>query len=115
MHPRRRVVYHWRVMAESKPAALHEAGATAFVAAAEGVKPHAKLIALLALGHLVIDLNQGSIPAVLPFLRNAHGLSYADAATIVLVGNLTSSFVKPLLRNPLSTSAPCGLRPTPER
>src|SRR5437762_1224512 len=96
MHPRRRVVYHWRVMAESKPAALHEAGATAFVAAAEGVKPHAKLIALLALGHLVIDLNQGSIPAVLPFLRNAHGLSYAEAATIVLVGNLTSSLIQPL-------------------
>src|SRR5881296_2509631 len=83
-------------MAESKPAALHEAGATAFVAAAEGVKPHAKLIALLALGHLVIDLNQGSIPAVLPFLRNAHGLSYAEAATIVLVGNLTSSLIQPL-------------------
>ena len=80
-------------MAESKPAALHEAGATAFVAAAEGVKPHAKLIALLALGHLVIDLNQGSIPAVLPLLRNAHGLSYAEAATIVLVGNLTSSLI----------------------
>src|SRR5438094_4431423 len=96
MHPRRRVVYHWRVMAESKPAALHEAGATTFVVAAEGVKPHVKLIALLALGHLVIDLNQGSIPAVLPFLRNAHGLSYAEAATIVLVGNLTSSLIQPL-------------------
>ena len=83
-------------MAESKPAALHEAGATTFVVAAEGVKPHVKLIALLALGHLVIDLNQGSIPAVLPFLRNAHGLSYAEAATIVLVGNLTSSLIQPL-------------------
>src|SRR3989442_10641424 len=96
MHPRRRVVYHWRVMAESKPAALHEAGATTFVVAAEGVKPHVTLIALLALGHLVIDLNQGSIPPVLPFLRNAHGLSYAEAATIVLVGNLTSSLIQPL-------------------
>src|SRR5256886_7079898 len=83
-------------MAESKPAALHEAGATTFVVAAEGVKPHVTLIALLALGHLVIDLNQGSIPAVLPFLRNAHGLSYAEAATIVLVGTLTSSLIQPV-------------------
>src|SRR3989442_310118 len=83
-------------MAEQKPAALHEAGATAFVVAAEGVKPHVKLIALLALGHLVIGLNQVWIPGVLPFLRNAHGLSYAQAATIVLLGNLTSSLIQPL-------------------
>ncbi|PYM31647.1 MAG: hypothetical protein DME15_16890 [Candidatus Rokuibacteriota bacterium] len=96
MRPRRRVVYHWPVMADSKPAALGEVAATSFVVAAERVKPHAKLIALLALGHLVIDLNQGAIPAVLPFLRSAHGLSYAQAATIVLVANLTSSLIQPL-------------------
>src|SRR5439155_285586 len=40
--------------------------------------------------------NQGAIPAVLPFLRSAHGLSYAQAATIVLVANLTSSLIQPL-------------------
>src|SRR6184192_2751561 len=96
MRPRRRVVYHWQVMADSKPAVLQGAAATSFVAAVERVKPHTKLIGLLAFGHLVIDLNQGSIPAVLPFLRNAHGLSYAEAATIVLVGNLTSSLIQPL-------------------
>src|SRR2546428_6747076 len=96
MRPRRRVVYHCQVMAESKPAALGQAATTPFVVAAERVKPHAKLIALLALGHLVIDLNQGSIPAVLPFLRNVHALSYAQAATIVLVGNLASSLIQPL-------------------
>jgi FSR family fosmidomycin resistance protein-like MFS transporter len=83
-------------MADSKPATLGEAAATPFVVAAERAKPHAKLIALLALGHLVIDLNQGAIPAVLPFLKNAHSLSYAQAATIVLVGNLTSSLIQPL-------------------
>jgi len=83
-------------MADSKPAALGEVAATSFVVAAERVKPHTKLIALLALGHLVIDLNQGAIPAVLPFLRSAHGLSYAQAATIVLVANLTSSLIQPL-------------------
>src|SRR5439155_781092 len=56
----------------------------------------AELRELLAFGQLVIDLNQGSIPAVLPFLRNAHGLSYAEAATIVLVGTLTSSLIQPV-------------------
>ncbi|MBI2159366.1 MAG: MFS transporter [Candidatus Rokubacteria bacterium] len=83
-------------MAESKPAALGETAATPLVETAERVRPHTKLIALLALGHLVIDLNQGSIPAVLPFLRTAHDLSYAQAAMIVLVANLTSSLIQPL-------------------
>src|SRR5438105_5978154 len=69
---------------------------TAFAERVDRVRPHTRLIALLALGHLVIDLNQGSIPALLPFLRTAHGLSYAEAAMIVLVGNLTSSLIQPL-------------------
>src|SRR5213080_504495 len=94
MRPRRRVVYHWRVMADSKPAALQETAAAPFVVATERVKPHAKLIALLALGHLVIDLNQGSIPALLPFLRTAHGLSYAEAAMIVLVGYVSDQIAR---------------------
>jgi len=83
-------------MAESKPAALGETAATPLIETAERVRPHTKLIALLALGHLVIDLNQGSIPAVLPFLRTAHELTYAQAAMIVLVANLTSSLIQPL-------------------
>src|SRR2546430_7592222 len=29
--------------------------------------------------HLVIDTNQGSLAAVLPFLKSVHGLSYAEA------------------------------------
>lgn len=82
-------------MADSKPAA-YESGTTAFLAAAERVRPHTRLIGLLALGHLVIDVTQGSLPAVLPFLRTAHGLSYVEAATIVLVANLTSSIIQPL-------------------
>src|SRR5947208_10857368 len=89
MRPPRRVVYHWHVMADSS-------AATAFAERLERVRPHTRLIALLALGHLVIDLNQGAIPAVLPFLRTAHGWSYAQAATIVLVGNLASSLIQPL-------------------
>lgn len=83
-------------MADSKPAAYSSAAATVFLPDTERVKPHTKLIALLALGHLVIDVNQGSLPAVLPFLKNAHGLTYAQAAMIVLVANLTSSVIQPL-------------------
>jgi FSR family fosmidomycin resistance protein-like MFS transporter len=83
-------------MADSKPVALDGAAASGFLAAAERVKPHTRLIGLLALGHLVIDVTQGSLPAVLPFLKQAHALSYAQAAMIVLAANLTSSIIQPL-------------------
>jgi len=90
------VVYHCLVMAESKPAAYDAVAAGAFVAAAERVKPHTQLIALLALGHFVIDVNQGSLPALLPFLKQHHALTYAQAAMILLAANLTSSIIQPL-------------------
>jgi FSR family fosmidomycin resistance protein-like MFS transporter len=83
-------------MADPEPVALAAPAATLRARGADTVKPHTKLIALLALGHCVIDVNQGSLPAVLPFLKAAHGLSYAQAATIVLVANLTSSVIQPV-------------------
>ena len=55
-----------------------------------------RLLGLLALGHLVIDTNQGALPAVLPFLRTALGLSYVATGTIVLMASVTSSLVQPL-------------------
>jgi FSR family fosmidomycin resistance protein-like MFS transporter len=82
-------------MADSEPAALHTA-ARDFLSVSDRVKPHTKLIALLALGHFVIDVNQGALPAVLPFLKQAHALSYAQAAMIVLAANVTSSIIQPL-------------------
>ncbi len=60
------------------------------------VRPNAKLIGLLALGHLVIDVNQGSLPAILPFLKTAHRLSYAEAGAVMLAANITSSIIQPL-------------------
>jgi len=85
-------------MAESEPAAVYHAPASAGIlaSAAEVVRPNTKLIALLSIGHFVVDLNQGSLPALLPFLKSAHGLSYAAVATIVLAGNVASSIVQPL-------------------
>jgi FSR family fosmidomycin resistance protein-like MFS transporter len=60
------------------------------------VRPNVPLLGLLALGHLVIDTNQGSLPAILPFLRAALGLSYTATGVIVLVANVTSSLIQPL-------------------
>jgi FSR family fosmidomycin resistance protein-like MFS transporter len=65
------------------------------VTRSDRVRPATRLIALLALGHLVTDVNQGSLPALLPFLKTAHGLSYAAVGSIVLAANLMSSLVQP--------------------
>jgi MFS transporter, FSR family, fosmidomycin resistance protein len=84
-------------MAESKPAVYEVTAApTLFSSLAERARPNVRLIALLSLGHFVVDLNQGALPALLPFLRAAHDLSYAAAGTIVLGANLTSSIIQPL-------------------
>ena len=84
-------------MADSEPAVYPAPLAPGLVAsAARGIRPNAKLIVLLSLGHFVVDLNQGSLPALLPFLKTAHQLSYAAVATIVLAANVASSIVQPL-------------------
>src|SRR2546429_583270 len=84
-------------MADSKPAVYSAPVAPGFVAStAQAIRPNAKLIALLSLGHFVVDLNQGSLPAFLPFLKTAHQLSYSAVATIVLAANVASSIVQPL-------------------
>jgi FSR family fosmidomycin resistance protein-like MFS transporter len=55
-----------------------------------------RLIGMLFLGHLFTDINQGALPAMLPFLIPAHNLSYAAAATIVFAANIASTVVQPL-------------------
>ena len=40
-------------------------------------------VGLLSVGHLATDINQGALPAMLPFFIAAHDLSYAAAAGIV--------------------------------
>ena len=83
-------------MADSKPAALSAAGSVLAPAVSGRVRPNVKLIGLLAAGHCIIDVNQGSLTALLPFLKSAHALSYAQAAMILLIANLTSSIIQPL-------------------
>ncbi len=51
---------------------------------------------LLMLGHLFTDINQGALPAILPFLIASRGLGYASAATLILASSLVSSVVQPL-------------------
>lgn len=55
-----------------------------------------RLIGMLFLGHLCTDINQGALPAMLPFLIPAHDLSYAAAASIVFAGNIASTVVQPI-------------------
>jgi MFS transporter, FSR family, fosmidomycin resistance protein len=55
-----------------------------------------KLIALLSAAHLFDDINQGVVPAMLPFLIVAGHLTYAAAAGLVLAQTLFSSVVQPL-------------------
>lgn len=59
-------------------------------------RPQAGLLALLSAGHLVVDISQGALPAILPFFREAFSLSYAAAGTIILVASISSSVIQPL-------------------
>ncbi len=52
--------------------------------------------ALLTVAHASADINQGSVPILLPFFIAAHHLSYAAAATIVLAINLVSTLMQPV-------------------
>lgn len=55
-----------------------------------------KALALLGLGHMMVDLNTGALPALLPFLKTTLDLSYTMIGTLVLVASLSSSLIQPL-------------------
>ena len=54
-----------------------------------------KAMAVLSSGHLAVDLAQGALPALLPFLVLKFDLSYTEAAALVLAGTISSSIVQP--------------------
>ncbi len=58
-------------------------------------RPDTRVLALLALGHMVVDVNQGALAPLLPFLRARFSLTYTAAGAILLVANLTSSVIQP--------------------
>ena len=68
----------------------------------------------LSAGHVVNDMNQGAVPALLPFLIAERGLTYAAAGGIVLAATLLSSLIQPVLghlsdRRPLPFLIPLGV------
>jgi FSR family fosmidomycin resistance protein-like MFS transporter len=71
------------------------------------MKMNKKALAILSVGHLITDVNQGALPALLPFFRDAMNLSYTAAGVIYLFGNLTSSVIQPAFGY-LSDRRPAG-------
>lgn len=51
---------------------------------------------LITLGHLAVDLGQGAVPVLLPFIKELFFLSYTEVGIIVMVQNFTSSVIQPL-------------------
>ncbi|MGH7914593.1 MAG: MFS transporter [Candidatus Binataceae bacterium] len=73
-----------------------------------------KSIALLSASHFCDDLNQGAVPAMLPFFIAAYHLSYTAAAGLVLAQTVFSSVAQPLFglladRRPSAWLIPLGL------
>lgn len=55
-----------------------------------------RAIALLATAHLFDDVNQGVVPALIPFFVTEKGFTIAAAAGLVLAANAASSVLQPL-------------------
>jgi MFS family permease len=69
---------------------------------------------LLSAGHLATDMNQGALPALLPFLVTEYRLSYQQAAGLVFAATFASSIVQPLFgryadRFPAAWLMPVGI------
>lgn len=54
-----------------------------------------KYSVLAMFGHICTDINQGALPALLPFLVLHKDISYASAAGLVFAANSMSSFIQP--------------------
>jgi MFS transporter, FSR family, fosmidomycin resistance protein len=63
--------------------------------ATKSEKMNWRALAILSFGHLITDVNQGSLPVLLPFFKDALNLSYTAAGVILLFGNMTSSVIQP--------------------
>jgi FSR family fosmidomycin resistance protein-like MFS transporter len=55
-----------------------------------------RAMATLSAGHMLTDIAQGAIPALLPFLIAEHGLNYAAASALILAATISSSVIQPL-------------------
>jgi FSR family fosmidomycin resistance protein-like MFS transporter len=80
----------------------------------DGRVPDRRALALLTGSHVVDDLYQGAVPALLPFLVLERGYSYAAVTGITLAATVLSSVVQPAFgvladRRPLSWLPAVGL------
>jgi FSR family fosmidomycin resistance protein-like MFS transporter len=73
----------------------------------ETTKINKKALAILSVGHFVTDINQGALPALLPYFKEALNLSYTLSGVILLSANLTSSIIQPVFGH-LSDRKPMG-------
>jgi FSR family fosmidomycin resistance protein-like MFS transporter len=91
-----------RVDFEQKRPIVHHGENTAVAIAGgdrtdhEEVLMNPRAIALLLVGHFLIDLCQGVVPALAPFLVEGRGFSATEAAGLVFAISATSSVVQPL-------------------
>jgi FSR family fosmidomycin resistance protein-like MFS transporter len=52
---------------------------------------------MMAVGHFLCDMNQGALPAILPFLMTKYHFTYTGIAGLILAANLISSIIQPLI------------------
>lgn len=71
------------------------------------MKLNKKALAILSAAHFVTDINQGVLPALLPFFKEALNLSYTTAGAVLLSANITSSIIQPAFGH-LSDRRPIG-------
>lgn len=54
-------------------------------------------LGFISFSHMINDVSQGAIPALLPFLVIEHGLSYLAVSGVVLAATVISSLIQPFL------------------
>lgn len=57
---------------------------------------HRRSMGMLSSGHMLTDMNQGAVPALLPFMISQRGFSYMAASGLVLAMTVCSSVVQPI-------------------
>ena len=71
------------------------------------MKLNKKALGILSAAHFVTDINQGALPALLPFFKETLNLSYTTAGAVLLSANITSSIIQPAFGH-LSDRRPIG-------